>query len=52
MAFRKRLTSLFQAFGRANPYSDLFDLSDRQLAARGFDRDGLTRAYLGELSGR
>ena len=52
MASRNALTGFFAAFGRAKRYSHLFAMSDRQLAARGFDRDGLTRAYLTELSGR
>ena len=42
----------FSGFNRTNRYSHLFAMNDLQLASRGFDRDGLTRAYLAELSGR
>ncbi len=52
MATRNTLNQFFQAFGRAKRYSHLFAMSDRELATRGFDRDGLTKAYIAELSGR
>lgn len=39
------------AFTRAERYSHLFSLSDRQLAARGYDRAGLTRSYISGIGG-
>ena len=39
------------AFTNADRYTRLFSLSDRQLAARGYDRDGLTRSYISGISG-
>ena len=51
MAFRT-LNRFFESLGTANHYAHLFSMSDRELAARGFDREGLTRSYLSSLGGR
>ncbi len=34
------------AFGPSSRYRNLFSMSDRQLAARGFDREGLQRSHI------
>ncbi len=39
------------AFGPSNRYRTLFSMSDRQLAARGFDRAGLQRSHIIGLGG-
>ncbi len=37
------------AFGSTSRYEALFSLSDSELAARGYDRAGLQRAYISGL---
>ena len=39
------------AFGPTTRYNSLFSMSDRQLAARGFDRAGLQRGHITGLGG-
>lgn len=39
------------AFGPTRRFESLFSMSDRQLAARGFDRAGLQRSHITGLGG-
>ena len=51
MASPAWLVGFLHAFTRAERYTHLFSLSDRQLAARGYDRDGLTRSFISGIGG-
>ena len=46
MASPAWLAGFMSAFGPSNRYHTLFAMSDRQLAARGYDRAGLQRSYI------
>jgi hypothetical protein len=50
MSMFNRFTALFDAVSAANHYHSLLALSDRDLAARGLSRDGLTRSYIWGIS--
>lgn len=47
-----RLAALFEAFTASHPQAGLLALSDRELAARGLSREGLTRSYISGLGAR
>lgn len=51
MASPARFAALILALRPSSRFAHLFSLSDRQLAARGYDRGGLTRSYIGGISG-
>lgn len=40
------ITEFGRLFAHARRYEQLFAMSDAQLAARGLDRDGLSKAYI------
>ena len=52
MAPRSLFARFLEAFGRSKRYDHFFSMSDRELATHGFDRAGLARCYVAELSGR
>jgi hypothetical protein len=51
MASPAWLAGFMAAFGQTRRYHELFSLSDRQLAVRGYDRAGLQRSYIAALGG-
>jgi hypothetical protein len=51
MASPAWLAGFLAAFGPSARYHDLFSLSDRELARRGYDRAGLQRSYIASLGG-
>ncbi len=51
MASPAWFVGFLSAFTNANRYAHLFSMSDRQLAARGYDRAGLTRSYISGIGG-
>ena len=51
MASPAWLAGFLSAFGPNTRYHDLFAMSDRQLAQRGYDRNGLQRSYVASLGG-
>ena len=50
MASPAWFAGFMSAFGPTNRYQSLFSMSDSQLAARGFDREGLQRTFVTGLS--
>ena len=51
MASPAWLAGFMSAFTPTTRYHDLFAMTDRQLAQRGFDRKGLERSYVASLGG-
>ena len=49
MSFLNVMSGYLDTLTNARRMSDLFSLSDRELAARGLTREGLTRHYLSTL---
>ncbi len=49
MSMFTKFAALIDAMSVANGYSELFRMSDSQLAARGLSREGLTRSYISGL---
>lgn len=47
-----RLSALYEAFTASNTLAGLLALSDRELAARGLSREGLTRSFISGLGAR
>lgn len=52
MAMFNRFSAFVEALSSASAYSRLMSLSDRELAARGLSRDGLSRSYISSLGAR
>ena len=51
MVSRAFFATVMTAIAPTRRFSDLFAMNDRQLAQRGFDRDGLTRSHITGLAG-
>ncbi len=51
MASRAWFMSVMAAFQPTDRFQSLFSKSDRQLAAQGFDRNGLTRSHITGIAG-
>jgi len=45
------ISAFTAAFGPTNRYESLFSMSNSELAARGYDRAGLQRAYIAGIGG-
>ena len=51
MAIPTWISVFTAAFAPTDRYTSLFSLSDSELAARGYDRAGLQRAYVSGIGG-
>lgn len=51
MVSRAFFASVMSAMAPTSRFKDLFAMSDVQLAARGYDRNGLTRSHITGISG-
>ena len=51
MASPARFCGLLAAFAPSTRFQSLFSMSDRELTRRGYDREGLQRAYIVGLGG-
>lgn len=51
MVSRAFFATVMSALAPTRRFDDLFAMSDRQLAQRGFDRDGLARSHITGLAG-
>lgn len=51
MVSRALFATLMSALAPTTRYRDLFAMSDRQLAVRGYDRAGLARSHITGIAG-
>ena len=51
MVSRAFFATVMAALTPTTRFNDLFAMSDSQLAARGYDRDGLTRSHITGIAG-
>ncbi|MBT8459275.1 MAG: hypothetical protein KJN60_06390 [Boseongicola sp.] len=51
MVSRAFFATVTSALAPTSRFKDLFAMNDNQLAARGYDRDGLTRSHITGIAG-
>ncbi len=51
MVSRAFFATVMSALSPTSRFNDLFAMSDSQLAARGYDRNGLTRCHITGIAG-
>lgn len=51
MVSRAFFATVMSALAPTSRFNDLFAMSDRQLAVRGYDRDGLARSHITGIAG-